>query len=233
MNVDRVRSLIVFSSYIELGNFILFFFLMLRPPPRSTRTDTLFPYTTLFRSALYHYFVSKEDVLTTLVKDVTIYLENVGDSLTADGSRDPAETLHEMTRKNALFILNNTVMFRVVERSESDLPEDIRRLNERAKRGIYDRFRIAIERGIQSGHFRPVDPSVAAFSIIGLCSWTAWWFKAEGRLTPEEIADQVATMGLESVRASDGKSIDLDGLPHAIEDARRTLERLSGLLGHN
>src|SRR3546814_15424096 len=28
-----------------------FFFLMIRPPPRSTRTDTLFPYTTLFRSA--------------------------------------------------------------------------------------------------------------------------------------------------------------------------------------
>src|SRR3546814_13956000 len=28
-----------------------FFFLMIRRPPRSTRTDTLFPYTTLFRSA--------------------------------------------------------------------------------------------------------------------------------------------------------------------------------------
>src|SRR3546814_6407004 len=28
----------------------VFFFLMNRPPPRSTRTDTLFPYTTLFRS---------------------------------------------------------------------------------------------------------------------------------------------------------------------------------------
>src|SRR3546814_10033668 len=32
-------------------NYILFlFFLMIRRPPRSTRTDTLFPYTTLFRS---------------------------------------------------------------------------------------------------------------------------------------------------------------------------------------
>src|SRR3546814_9863687 len=31
-------------------NFI--FFLMIRRPPRSTRTDTLFPYTTLFRSRL-------------------------------------------------------------------------------------------------------------------------------------------------------------------------------------
>src|SRR3546814_17928920 len=32
--------------------FLLFFvfFLMIRRPPRSTRTDTLFPYTTLFRS---------------------------------------------------------------------------------------------------------------------------------------------------------------------------------------
>src|SRR3546814_5606192 len=29
---------------------LLLFFLMIRRPPRSTRTDTLFPYTTLFRS---------------------------------------------------------------------------------------------------------------------------------------------------------------------------------------
>src|SRR3546814_11223293 len=32
---------------------LLCFFLMLRRPPRSTRTDTLFPYTTLFRSDMY------------------------------------------------------------------------------------------------------------------------------------------------------------------------------------
>src|SRR3546814_6934912 len=30
----------------------MFFFFMIRRPPRSTRTDTLFPYTTLFRSGL-------------------------------------------------------------------------------------------------------------------------------------------------------------------------------------
>src|SRR3546814_15888203 len=32
---------------------MIFFFLMIRRPPRSTRTDTLFPYTTLFRSRGY------------------------------------------------------------------------------------------------------------------------------------------------------------------------------------
>src|SRR3546814_16593948 len=33
-----------------LGFYLFIFFLMIRRPPRSTRTDTLFPYTTLFRS---------------------------------------------------------------------------------------------------------------------------------------------------------------------------------------
>src|SRR3546814_17452557 len=33
------------------------FFLMIRRPPRSTRTDTLFPYTTLFRSMLDYVLV--------------------------------------------------------------------------------------------------------------------------------------------------------------------------------
>src|SRR3546814_11896023 len=38
---------------------ILLFFLMIRRPPRSTRTDTLFPYTTLFRSIKSSEFAQK------------------------------------------------------------------------------------------------------------------------------------------------------------------------------
>src|SRR3546814_13210354 len=41
-----VLFLLVLAYYF----FFYFFFLMIRRPPRSTRTDTLFPYTTLFRS---------------------------------------------------------------------------------------------------------------------------------------------------------------------------------------
>src|SRR3546814_226695 len=44
---------IIFYLFIDLLFifFFYFFFLMIRRPPGSTRTDTLFPYTTLFRSA--------------------------------------------------------------------------------------------------------------------------------------------------------------------------------------
>src|SRR3546814_15154589 len=51
--VKLVCVLFLFASYIVLLCAVcLFFFLMIRRPPRSTRTDTLFPYTTLFRSLL-------------------------------------------------------------------------------------------------------------------------------------------------------------------------------------
>src|SRR3546814_18898589 len=38
------------SVYLAILLYSFFFFVMIRRPPRSTRTDTLFPYTTLFRS---------------------------------------------------------------------------------------------------------------------------------------------------------------------------------------
>src|SRR3546814_14800346 len=42
---------------------MLIFYLMIRRPPRSTRTDTLFPYTTLFRSSLERKYGMRRSVL--------------------------------------------------------------------------------------------------------------------------------------------------------------------------
>src|SRR3546814_7119589 len=40
---------------------VIFFLLMIRRPPRSTRTDTLFPYTTLFRSEPAQLYLNAEE----------------------------------------------------------------------------------------------------------------------------------------------------------------------------
>src|SRR3546814_3714752 len=47
---DLFTLLPLYSSSPTLLPYLCIFFLMIRRPPRSTRTDTLFPYTTLFRS---------------------------------------------------------------------------------------------------------------------------------------------------------------------------------------
>src|SRR3546814_11162221 len=43
-------QMVVYVCMCVLSEFIMIFVLIIRRPPRSTRTDTLFPYTTLFRS---------------------------------------------------------------------------------------------------------------------------------------------------------------------------------------
>src|SRR3546814_20012767 len=55
-----------------LLSFFFFFFLMIRRPPRSTRTDTLFPYTTLFRSKILLVDDDEDDYFLTgeLLRDI-------------------------------------------------------------------------------------------------------------------------------------------------------------------
>src|SRR3546814_15037735 len=54
-DVTRVMNLCVVSTVGGLAFTSGFFFVMIRRPPRSTPTDTLFPYTTLFRSCCFQH----------------------------------------------------------------------------------------------------------------------------------------------------------------------------------
>src|SRR3546814_2482458 len=58
---------------------------MIRRPPRSTRTDTLFPYTTLFRS---HEFVntSRRAVIAHVKGDAAVRVGHIGDILMIEAS---------------------------------------------------------------------------------------------------------------------------------------------------
>src|SRR3546814_8095318 len=49
----------------------MFCFLMIRRPPRSTRTDTLFPYTTLFRSDAYAKYLAANPVAKVRIEGHT------------------------------------------------------------------------------------------------------------------------------------------------------------------
>src|SRR3546814_13139644 len=74
-----VYSLVLFIvDSSSLSCFMYFFFLMIRRPPRSTRTDTLFPYTTLFRS------FDQLELLFELIDMMFLAFEDVGEEVAAD-----------------------------------------------------------------------------------------------------------------------------------------------------
>jgi AcrR family transcriptional regulator len=42
---------------------------------------------------------------------------------------------------------------------------------------------------VKQGRMRPVDPTIVAFSFLGMVLWVYKWFKPDGRLTEDQIAD--------------------------------------------
>jgi AcrR family transcriptional regulator len=64
-------------------------------------------------------------------------------------------------------------------------------------------YRAIIEEGIAAGVFRPVDSAVAALTLIQGIIGVARWYRPEGRLSRGEICDQVTTMMVASIRATD------------------------------
>lgn len=181
------------------------------------------------RPALYYYFKSKDDILNSLVEEVTVFSGQQAITLAMNSNASPGEILQQMAFSHAKWLLDRPTEFRVVDRTEGDLPPSVRLKHEQAKRVLLDNFTRVIERGIENGSFRSIEPRIAAFSIIAMCSWTAWWFKPTGRLSTEQVAQAIADFALHGVRRSESKNsrkLDLQDALNLLRDDVNQFERL-------
>src|SRR3546814_15394865 len=74
------------------------FFLMIRRPPRSTRTDTLFPYTTLFRSDIRRLANRSHSPPTKLPKQKRRWEPKMADTSSAKRSEEHTSELQSLMR---------------------------------------------------------------------------------------------------------------------------------------
>lgn len=169
----------------------------------------------LSRPALYYYFKSKEAILEVLTASVTRSAAELATEPVPEEKRTPSGILRHLVRRHATLILSHPLQFRVVERNEGNLPPKQRKMAEQSRRAVLDQFRQAIENGIARGRFRLVDSQVAAFAIIGMCNWTAWWFKPTGPMQLEDVAEFIANMALHSVELPENRQL-ADANPGAI-----------------
>ena len=159
----------------------------------------------LTRTAVYYYYRNKEAILEGLTENVTLSAKRLAGDVAARADLDPIEALRGLVERHARLILSQPLEFRVVDRNESDLPPRLRAAAETARRGVLENFSAVIERGVRSGHFRVVDARIAAFALIGMCNWTAWWFKTGGRKTEAEIGAILADFAVHALQRADGR----------------------------
>ena len=185
------------------------------------------------RTALYYHFPSKEKLLEALIEEVTVATEQQYQQLATQQDVDPEQALRRVTSLTARWVMNHRILFRVLDRSEAEIPPDLERSHAASKRSILSNLVSIIERGIRSGVFRPDDSHMVAFAILGMCNWTAWWFKPDGRLSEHDIAELFAEMATRMLVRSDAHRSRSDHVTDALRILKEDVAHLTRLIGES
>jgi AcrR family transcriptional regulator len=89
---------------------------------------------------------------------------------------------------------NNPVTI-VIEEVAGLTPAHRRKIDQR-KRAYVELIRDTLARLKEEGRLSQVDVTAAAFSLLGMILWLSRWYNPAGRLTPEQIAEQITSIAL-------------------------------------
>jgi len=153
------------------------------------------------KAGIYHHIESKEELLAAIISyGMELFEHQVLDKVMT--IRDPLERLRATLRGHLLLVLRDRPREVTVILHESGaLPAPARRkIDARKKR--YIRFlEETIRELVMRKVARRVDPSVAAFALLGMVNWTYQWYRPGGRLDEEELADALSDFYLEGLLA--------------------------------
>jgi len=167
---------------------------------------------------LYHYFRGKDEILFFCQEQS---LERMLAALAEarKGHGDITERLHGLARAHVLCLLDE--VFGSAAHLEVDaLPPALRDVIV-GKRDAYERgVRALVMRGIRAGYLRRTEATVATRAFLGALNWTAQWFRPDGSLTPDRVADLVSDYAINGLVLADHKAVSAP--PAKSRAARKT-----------
>lgn len=140
------------------------------------------------KPTLYYYVKNKDEILAECVRSgLELMQAAIARSDKAGGSAVDKLVAAMRTYAGIVTMDFGKCLIRV---GEDPLPPESRRAVRRLKAEIDAEFRHLIEQGIAEGSLRDVDPKLAAFTLAGALSWIGRWYRADGELSPDQIAEQ-------------------------------------------
>jgi AcrR family transcriptional regulator len=151
-------------------------------------------------ASLYAHVASKEDVLWSIVDRAATTFERAAEAALADASStDPVDRLAALAEAHVEVITADPSRSSVFVTEWRHLSSE-RREAIAARRDAYEaRFRSAIDDGITIGAFHATDPAVAATFILTALNGIATWYRPDGRLTADRIADHYVDLALRAL----------------------------------
>ena len=151
-------------------------------------------------STLFHHFRNKIAILERLMYRAIDELQ-ADLNRAVDGITDPQERLSACVRTLVVDHCLSTSLSFVAEKEERHLDPDVGVEIRRRRLQVHDMFLDAIVLGVRANQFECPDPKTASMAIITMCTAVSAWYKPDGYLSPEELADQYVVYALNLVRS--------------------------------
>jgi AcrR family transcriptional regulator len=170
----------------------------------------------LSKGTIYLYFPNKEELFREVVRhSIVAQIERAERELAAASKQSATATLEQFVRGYWRFLRSPkfAALFRLIHAELGNFPDLVRFYASE----VVDRWRRLVtgilERGVQSGEFRVIDPEVAARMLSPMLLMHAMWcrhrdlFKATANRTDEQVLDEVLDFYLHAIRPAPAKKV--------------------------
>jgi TetR/AcrR family transcriptional regulator, cholesterol catabolism regulator len=142
------------------------------------------------KAGIYHYIEGKQNMLFAIMNYGMDKLDN-GVIAPASQIEDAEKRLISIIEYHAKLITQGTNAITVLVDEVAGLSAVQRKKIIQRKRVYFDFIRDTLNTLKEDGKLKDVDTTVAAFSILGMLLWISRWYHAEGKLTSDQVADEV------------------------------------------
>lgn len=164
----------------------------------------------LRKASLYHHVESKQELLLELLdRALDLLIGDVSEVLASDA--DPPEKLRQAMRAYMARLTHNADLSAVLLLEHRSLAADLRKAHIERRDRFEGLWRQLIKDGIRTGFFRSIDSDIAGFVLLGVLNWSITWFRPDGRLSSQELADRYAELLLEGLRSGKPEHKQLAG----------------------
>ena len=154
-------------------------------------------------ATIYNHFSSKEEIILCLVKEA--HQQLVRDLGRAKENQNLREMIKKAAEAQIQFSRRKGYLFRIMAREWLHTKGPARDYFKKFHQEYSSFFRQIIEKGINKGFLRRVDPDLASHLLIGMIRslFAREIFRGKSRRSPEELAEELTNIFLEGIRKHD------------------------------
>jgi AcrR family transcriptional regulator len=153
------------------------------------------------KGSLYSYIRAKEDLLIPVFEQAMgVLLEQI-EQISADESLTPTARLQRAVHAHVTAVADNLDVLTVYLSEWRQLATESLATNRGQRERYAALFHDILRDGIAAGEFRPMDTRIVMLGMIGMCNYLFRWYRPDGRLTPDQIADELIDMVMQGVRS--------------------------------